>query len=130
MRRSFAESVSGREAFTRSLRTWLQDAAAIQTAEFEIFAIEAVASSPLVVRTRLRYDIVLRRQDRHREERVGSWQIEWVRDKSGAWTARNWEASPETCSSSAADAFIDVTDFALGAIPSGRNQRRHGSDEW
>ncbi|HEY1809730.1 MAG TPA: FG-GAP-like repeat-containing protein [Acidobacteriaceae bacterium] len=130
-RRIFAEPTSGREAFMRSLRSWLRDAAAIATAEFEIFSIEAdAASSPLTVRTRLRYDLVLERRDRHREERVGSWQIEWVRDSSGAWTALKWEASPETRCTSEGDAFTDVTESALGATASYRGQLLHGSDYW
>ena len=114
----------------RSLRSWLKDAAAIATAEFEIFAIEAVSSSTLMVRTRLRYDLVMQRRDRHREERVGAWQIEWVRDVSGAWTALQWEASPETRCTSEGGAFTDVTESALGATASCRDQLLHGSDYW
>jgi tetratricopeptide (TPR) repeat protein len=130
VRRIFGESVAGREAFTHSLRTWLRDAASIQTAEFEIFAIEIVASSPPTVRTRLRYDFVLRDRGRRREERVGNWQIEWVRDPSARWTASAWKAGPETCCSSDTDAFVDVTEVALGSTGSWHNQLLHGSDYW
>ncbi|HEX3660454.1 MAG TPA: FG-GAP-like repeat-containing protein [Acidobacteriaceae bacterium] len=130
VRRTFAESVTGRDAFLHGLRTSFSDAAGIDTAEFEIFAIEAVASSLLTVRTRLRYDIVLRRRDRRREERVGSWQMEWVRGDSGGWTARRWDASPETDCSSDTDAFADIAEFALGATGSWRDQLLHGSDYW
>jgi tetratricopeptide (TPR) repeat protein len=131
VRRDFGSaSVAGRDAFVRSLQAWLKDAAHIETAEFEIFAIEEIASAPLTVRTRLRYDLVLAGPDRHREERVGSWRVEWLRDVSNGWLAKNWIANQETCCISAAPVFTDVTGFALGATASYHEQLLHGADHW
>jgi tetratricopeptide (TPR) repeat protein len=130
VRREFSSrSIAGRDAFAGSLQEWLKDAARIETAEFEIFAIEEIGSAPLTVRTRLRYDLVLAGPDPRREERVGSWQIDWVRDGS-SWLAKSWTAGQETCCISATPVFIDVTGFALGSTASYREQLLHGADYW
>jgi tetratricopeptide (TPR) repeat protein/peroxiredoxin len=122
------EPLAGRDAFVHSLQAWLKEAASIDTAEFEIFSIEE--SAPLAVRTRLRYDLVFLRHDGRREERVGSWQMDWVRDPSRGWTAVQWNAGPETCCIAETPVFTDVTGFALGSAASYRNQLLHGADYW
>ena len=59
----------------------------METAEFEIYSIEEIASDPLTVRLDIRYDLVTGGSDARREERVGSWRTEWARDASQTWTA-------------------------------------------
>jgi tetratricopeptide (TPR) repeat protein len=131
VRRDFGSgSVTGRDALVRGLQGWLKDAARIETAEFEIFAIEEIASAPLTVRARVRYDLVLADSGLRREERVGSWQVDWVRDGSGSWLAKSWAAGVETCCVSSAPVFSDVTGFALGSTGSYREQLLHGADYW
>ena len=131
VRRDFGPgSVTGRDAFVRSLQAWLKDAVRIDVAEFEIFAIEEIASAPITVRTRLRYDLVLAAPDARREERVGSWQVDWVRDASSGWLAKSWVAGQETCCISAAPVFTDVTVLALGSTASYGEQLLHGADHW
>ncbi len=129
-RRFDSPSVTGRDAWVRSLQAWIRDASRVETAEFEIFAIEEIASAPLTVRTRLRYDLVVADSGSSREERVGAWQVDWVRNPSGGWLAQKVEASEETCCISAAPVFTEVTGFALGSTRSYREQLLHGADYW
>jgi Flp pilus assembly protein TadD/peroxiredoxin len=130
-RRLFAGNVvRGRERFLQEIRTWLGEVSGVETAEFEITSIEEIASAPLTVRLDIRYDIVAKRNDERREERVGSWRTEWSRDESEAWKARRWEASEETLSVTHGPVFIDVTPQALGRAESYTNQMLRGSDYW
>ena len=110
VRRQFgANVVPGRERFLQEIQAWLGPVSRVETAEFEIYGIEEIASAPLTIRLDIRYDIVATRNDERREERVGSWRTEWSRDESEAWKARRWEASEETLSVAHGPVFIDVT---------------------
>ena len=70
-------SISGREAFLRALDAWLGADLSMETVEFELTAIEEVASLPLVVRVEIRYDLVGTHKESGREERIGIWNTEW-----------------------------------------------------
>jgi Flp pilus assembly protein TadD/peroxiredoxin len=126
--------VSGRERFVEEIQSWVRPLSNIETAEFEITAIEEIASTPLTVRADIRYDIVATRQDNRREERVGSWRTEWSRDESGdvsgAWRARRWQVGEETLSVVSGPMFVEVTPQALGQTKSYTNQMLRGSDYW
>jgi tetratricopeptide (TPR) repeat protein/peroxiredoxin len=131
VRRHFAaETVHGRERFVEQIAAWLGQESKVKTAEFEIYSIEQTAASPLSVRTEVRYDMVAEAGNGRREERVGSWRIEWVRDASGAWKARKWEAGEETLSIAEEPVFLDVTAEALGNEASYRKQMLRGADYW
>jgi Flp pilus assembly protein TadD/peroxiredoxin len=131
VRRSFVSGlVSGRERLLHELRAWLGEPLRIETAEFEITAIEEITNAPATVRLRIRYDIVIARQDDRREERVGYWQTEWSRNESEGWKARRWEADEETLATVRQPAFIDITAAALGATESYSNQLLRGADYW
>src|ERR1700676_3288892 len=95
--RQFApDLLPGRDRCLKSIDGWLEPITQIETAEFEIYSISEIAQSPHAVRLELRYDLVANRRDGRREERVGSWRMEWYQDASQAWLARRWEASDET----------------------------------
>ncbi|HKR26192.1 MAG TPA: tetratricopeptide repeat protein, partial [Acidobacteriaceae bacterium] len=118
-----------RDAFLNHVGAWLREAQRIETAEFEIYGIEQITASPVAVSTQIRYDMVALRADGRREERVGSWQIEW---RSGAqgWTAQRWLASEETVSILEQPAFVDVTAHALANCNSWKAQMLFGADYW
>ena len=78
----------------------------------------------------VRYDLVAVRKDGRREERVGSWQMEWSHDESNAWKVHRWEASEEIQSVGGSTAFLDVTAQALGSNESYHRQMLHGVDYW
>jgi Flp pilus assembly protein TadD/peroxiredoxin len=129
-RRFSSQAVPGREQFLGQIRVWLGSVARVETAEFEITGIEEISSSPLAVRLNIRYDLVAYRNNAQREERVGSWRTEWLRDESAEWKARRWEAREETLSVTSGPVFIDVTSQALGHAESYTNQMLRGSDYW
>jgi tetratricopeptide (TPR) repeat protein len=131
VRRRFATNVvPGRERFVREIHSWLGQVTRVETAEFEIVAIEEIESAPLRVRTKIRYDIVGDRNDQRREERVGYWQTEWSRNDAAGWKARRWEASEDTLSLTQGSVFIDVTPQSLGGIESYTTQMLRGADYW
>ena len=125
-----AETVPGRDRFLEEMRSWLGSATQVETAEFEIYSIEQIASAPLSMRTAVRYDIVADAGNDRREERVGSWRIEWVRDAPAAWKAHKWEAGEETVSFAKGPVFVDVTAQALGKEESYKKQMLRGADHW
>ena len=120
----------GRDRCLRALAAWLEHAEKIETAEFEIYAIDEISESPLSVRVELRYDLVTTHKDQRREERVGSWRMEWFQDSSQNWLARRWEAGEETVCAATGSVFIDVTSNALGTTESYRKQMLRGADHW
>jgi tetratricopeptide (TPR) repeat protein/peroxiredoxin len=131
VKRHFAVEVGpGRERFLQEIQAWLGPVLRVETAEFEIYGIEEIASAPLRVRLEIRYDIVASRNDERREERVGSWRTEWSRNESEVWKARRWEASDETLCVTHGPVFIDVTPQALGGTESYTKQMLRGADYW
>jgi Flp pilus assembly protein TadD/peroxiredoxin len=121
---------TGREQFLKQVEGWLRPLRQIETAEFEMTAIEEVGNSPLTVRAEIRYDIVGKRDSGLREERIGAWQTEWSRREAGTWSAQKWEAHEETLALAAEPAFVDVSAQALGATASYRDQLMFGVDYW
>jgi len=125
-----AAAAAGREEFLRQIQSWLAEVARIETAEFEVFAIEQIPGSTLAVRLEIRYDLVARRKDERREERVGSWRTEWSRQEADEWKARRWEPRDETLSIVRGPAFLDVAPQALGGTESYAKQMLRGADDW
>jgi tetratricopeptide (TPR) repeat protein len=131
VRRQFAAgAVSGPGRFLQEIQAWLGQDSRVETAEFEIFGIEELAGALLAVHLDVRYDLVSVKSDDRREERVGSWRMEWGRDQSGAWKARRVEAVEETLSVAQGPVFIDVTHQALGGAESYSKQMLRGADYW
>ena len=131
VRRGFGSgTVHGHERFLQEIRDWLAQFSRIDVAEFQITAIEETANSPLSLRLEMRYDIVGDRIDSDREERIGTWHMEWVRIQPGGWKATRWEAGEETLSRAGGPAFLDITSQALGGTDSYQNQMLRGADYW
>jgi Flp pilus assembly protein TadD/peroxiredoxin len=118
------------ERFVQELQSWLGPISNIETAEFEIYGIDEIGNAPLTFRLEIRYDFVAIRKDTQREERVGSWRIEWSRSQSNGWMAQKWEASEEILSVGNRTAFLDVTSQALHGAESYQSQMLHGADYW
>jgi tetratricopeptide (TPR) repeat protein len=125
-----SELLEGRDQFVRSVAAWLGDASRVETAEFEIFGIREAGGNPLTVTADIRYDLVTASAHGLREERVGSWRTEWVRDEAGSWKATRWEAGEETICRANGPAFVDRTTHALARIDSYKSQLLHGADYW
>jgi tetratricopeptide (TPR) repeat protein/peroxiredoxin len=125
-----ADFVPGRDRFLQSIEAWLGELNRIETAEFEISSIEQDTTNKLSVLVDVRYDVVGHRNHYQREERVGSWRIEWLRDESQAWKATRWAAGDETICLATIPVFLDVTSHALGRVESYQKQLLHGADHW
>lgn len=135
LRREYSDTVvPGPNRFLDELRTWIGSNAQIQSAAFEITAIEEVTATPPAVRLKIRYDILTHREGSHHEQRVGSWVTEWSHEASsgdsGLWKARRWQAGTETLSRADGPIFLDVTRQALGSAESYGAQMLRGSDHW
>jgi Flp pilus assembly protein TadD/peroxiredoxin len=131
LRRTFAAGkVHGPQKFVAEVQSWLGPVSRLETAEFEIYGIQVTAANPLTVSLAIRYDLVAKRSDDKREERVGSWLSEWFREDAGAWKARTWTAGEEIVTIAQGPTFIDVTSSALGGQESYAKQLRHGVDYW
>ena len=131
VRREFRnDTVRGDGRFLQEIRTWLGSVSRVDVAEFQITSIDEIASEPLAVRLEIRYDIVVERNGRQREERVGSWRTEWARNAPEEWKATKWQAGDETLSRFTGPGFLDVTSQALGGLASYKDQLLRGSDYW
>ena len=122
--------ISGRDRFIENIKAWLAQIRRVRTAEFEMYAIEVIGTSPLKIRSQIRYDIVAEMDSSSVGERVGSWTVEWVSKESQSWKACRWEAGEETLASVSAPSFVDITAQAFGAEDSYRSQLLHGADYW
>ncbi|MGO9270943.1 MAG: FG-GAP-like repeat-containing protein [Terriglobia bacterium] len=106
------------------------------TTEFWVPSLEVISSTPLVVRTRVRYDWVATAPDAdrwHREERLGQWEIEWEETPGSEWRIRKWQALEETRTraiGSTGPVFVEITEQAFGDNASYREQLRRGTDYW
>ncbi len=129
--RKFASGrLTDRDRFVESILAWLGQVIHVETAEFEIYNIEKTADAPLSVRIDVRYDIVCSLDHDRREERVGSWRIDWSHSESSQWQALRWDADDETVCAATGPVFIDVTAHSLGGIESYQKQLLHGADYW
>ena len=119
-----------REQFIDSIGQWLKPAVSVETAEFEIYAIEPIEGGDSVLRLDIRYDLVSTSADDTREERVGSWHTEWLRDDSRQWRARRWGFGDETRAIMHGHGFADITATAFAGVESYSSQMMHGADYW
>lgn len=125
-----------REAVLQQLRVWWPASLRARTAELEITATDVLQQQPLRVRTAVRFDLVAAvASDGEREQRNGTWTMDWERPAAAggaapAWTLHRWQAEVEERSTLHGTAFVDVTEQALGGVPSYRQQLLYGADEW
>ena len=64
------------------------------------------------------------------EERTGTWKMTWTQTPEKTWTVNRWLFGDEVAGQSPAPLFRDVTESALGHLPSYRDQLRFGLDHW
>jgi Flp pilus assembly protein TadD/peroxiredoxin len=129
--RSFAPVAGTTPArFMDALLHWLGPLTSILVAEFEVYGIDVTSTAPLAVRIDVRYDIAGIREDHHREERVGAWQLACRQETGQAWIIHRWQAKDEVVSVGESTPFLDVTASALGGNDSYAEQLLHGVDYW
>jgi tetratricopeptide (TPR) repeat protein/peroxiredoxin len=129
------ESALGRDAFMQELRSSLSGLSMVLTADFQVTSIDVdsmpdMPSSPRLLRTRVRYELVATGRDFYREQRVGYWQLAWERYATGDLRVRTWQTLDETQSRSNGAGYVDITAAALGGNASYASQLQHGTDYW
>ena len=129
--RSFvSKSQLRREVLVGSIAEWLKPASSMETAEFEIYGIEPIDGSSSRLRVDIRYDLVMTSEGNRREERVGTWQMDWSRDASQQWRVRRWHFGKEKSSAVHGYGFADVSQIAFAGVESYKSQLMYGSDYW
>jgi tetratricopeptide (TPR) repeat protein/peroxiredoxin len=122
------------EVFLRELRASLDPFSAILTADFQLIGIQSNPESgrgaEILMDTIVRFEIVGAGNGFHREQRIGNWEMKWVRHSSGEVRLREWRISGETRSRSSAPTFVDVASSAFGPIPAYSAQLLPGTDYW
>jgi Flp pilus assembly protein TadD/peroxiredoxin len=135
-RQEFSSALlSGRERFLQEIKNYLAPLKHVETADFEIYECTQTADSPLTLETKIRYDFVGTRNqqirnEQVREERIGSWLMQWSRNETGAWRVLKWIAPEETLSRATGQIFVDITSQALGQTASYKDQLLRGADYW
>ena len=131
VRREFAsQSLAGRERFVEDMRTCLAPLQKVEVADFEIYDCTPAAGSSLTLDAKIRYDFVGMRENRVREERIGTWLTRWSRDESGGLRVLRWNTLEETISRAAGPIFVDISSRVLGQTDSYKQQLLRGADYW
>ena len=120
----------GRDAFLDQLGSTFERTSQILTAEFKLADLEIVSTSPPLLRTQVRFELVGTGPRLHRLERIGAWQIEWERRSEGGWVAKKWLPLSEIQSFAAQPIFVDITSTALKGASSYHTQILRGTDYW
>ena len=134
-RHEFSQNLlPGTDRFLADLALWIGAETHVEEISFAMTAIDDLGQTPRTVRSTIRYSLVTKRTQGHREQRTGEWLIDWVRNEAAShaerWKAQRWLAGPETRSVAHGPAFRDVTPRALGDTASYTAQMLHGSDHW
>jgi tetratricopeptide (TPR) repeat protein len=122
------DPVLGASAFVAEWRSFFQEFAKLQTADFYVTGIEV--PSPTQIKTRVRYEFVGSGKTFHREQRVGYWHLDWQSTPKRELLVSSFRTLDETRSRSTAPMFSDITATALGSNRSYPEQLLHGSDYW
>ena len=134
-RREFSgATLQGVERLLHDMEADLGPETRVDYADFEITAIEQLAREPLTVATSVRYTIVLQAGASIREQRVGTWDLQWRRQPgvadSATWKVTRWARDPETRASVHGPGFLDVAPKGFRDVPSFQAQLLHGADHW
>jgi tetratricopeptide (TPR) repeat protein len=121
---------SGRDAFLKSLASYLHSFSRIHTAEFLITGLRITNPSPVAAEITVRYDLVGSRDSDTREERVGSWSLTCHADKQGKWQIRQWQTTNETRAGVSGPGFVDITAQAFHGNAAAQKQFGNGTDYW
>jgi tetratricopeptide (TPR) repeat protein len=126
---SFAQQAAlGREAFLDQLKASLSIFSTFHTAEFQITRMDVQPGGG--VRTRVRYELVGSGSGFHREQHVGSWDLEWEAWQPGEFRMRSWRSNEETRSRSSKPWYEDIASQAFHRASSYSDQLLHGIDHW
>ena len=130
-RANFSSDLSlGRDAFLEQMQSSFASISELLIAESKVADLEVISTSPLRLRTRIRYTFVGTGPKVHRWQRMGVWQIEWEQGAQAKWVAKKWQPVSEIQSLSYQPVFVDITSTALKDVSSFRTQMLRGTDYW
>ena len=119
----------GAAAFVSALAAWLGAHPRVENLEFEITSLSERPGTPLAVDTEVRFSLVAQVNDTMREQRSGTWQMQWRQERSG-WRVTRFKPLTESRGVLHGRGFVDVTKQALGGVPSYAQQMQRGTDHW
>ncbi len=124
----------GSDRFLHELAVWIGSDTTAESAEFEIISLRVPSNTPLLVQTEVRYSVVLHNREQRREQRTGTWHMDWTcsskPEEIDAWKLARWRAGKETQAITQGSVFMDQTRSALGSNSSFHAQMLYGSDHW
>jgi tetratricopeptide (TPR) repeat protein len=126
----------GRHAFLAEWRSALRDFSKLVTVEFQITGIRAGSDlrdsreKSVAVQTRVRYEFVGEGRGFHREQRIGSLELDWEIVSGKEIKLRKWRNVDETRSRSLTPVFEDIAGLAFASCASFGTQLVPGVDTW
>ena len=126
----------GREAFVAEWRAAVRVFSKLLTVEFQITGIHADTELPVFsdksvgVHTRVRYEFVGEGQGFHREQWIGSVELDWAIGPGTEIRLRKWRNVEETRCRSLAPVFEDIAGHAFAGCASYAAQFVPGVDTW
>lgn len=130
---SASERTLGAEKF---LASWRSEASAwkkLLTAEFQVIGIRASPANSLgsvSLETEIRFEMVGAGGDFFREQRVGTWAIDWTLTADGNTRITGWHVTQEERARSRAPGFVDMAPSAFAGAASFHEQLTPGTDHW
>src|SRR5450432_3121497 len=125
-----AAQTNNRDKFAANFAAYLASFTKLELAELEICGIRVVGEHPLRVETDIRCDLVGPGEKGSREQRVGSWVLNWSRDDQINWSIQRWTANAEIRSRLTGPGFSEITSRCLAADVPGMAQLLPGIDHW
>ena len=116
-----------RDAFLTDLQLYLSDFSRLVTAQFQVTRIDAAAGR---LRIRVRYELVGTGKDFYREQRSGTWDLEWQITSPAEYHVQTWRTGDETRARSASPWYVDICRQTLGGNASYSAQLAKGVDYW
>ena len=119
----------GSAAFAGALAAWVGAPQHLEHLDFEITSLSERPGTPVTVDTEVRFSLVAQMNSTQREQRCGTWQMQWHQDRSG-WRLTRFQPLTESRGVLHGRGFVDVTEQALGGVPSYAQQMQRGTDHW
>ena len=116
--------------FADNFRKYFAPLLPLKTAEFQIVAIHQKKASPLQVEAEVRYTLIGETGAGGREQRIGTWNTEWVQHGDADWRVMKWIATTESVSRAKQSLFAEITAQAFTGVPSYKDQMLRGADYW
>jgi tetratricopeptide (TPR) repeat protein len=125
-----SQETKGAESLLKNWIAYLKPLVSIELVELQIYGIRVTAESPLRVETEMRCDFVGSGAEGVREQRVGSWNMAWIKGADGKWMVERWTANPEIRSELMGPGFTEITAACLADSSPGMAQLVPGIDHW